>query len=52
MVLAVPEDAWDGVLTSELGRILLEDYALTVLVFDPAKEVILRWYRLANTPRS
>ena len=43
MVLAMPKENWESVMSSDLGRTMLDDYSLAVLVFDPATEVIDRW---------
>lgn len=43
LVLAVPLDAFDTILSSELGRAVREDYALSILVFDATQEVIRQW---------
>jgi hypothetical protein len=43
LYLAIPKDAFDGVFSSELGRVVREDYALKLVVFDPDQEVIQQW---------
>jgi hypothetical protein len=43
LVLAVPDEKFDGVLSSELGRAVRDEYALVMLVFDPVEEVIRKW---------
>lgn len=45
LVLAVPLDAFESILSSELGRAVREDYALVILVFDIRQEVIRQWLR-------
>lgn len=45
LVLAVPEDAFASILGSELGRAVRDDYALSLLVFDPRTEVIRQWLK-------
>ncbi len=45
LLLAVPRAIHESLLTSELGRVAWEEVGLTMLVFDPASEVILRWFR-------
>lgn len=44
MVLAMPLENWESVMNTDLGRTMIEDYRLEVLVFDPEKEVIDRWF--------
>jgi len=43
LMLAVPLDAFDTILSTELGRAVREDYALAILVFDADQEVIRQW---------
>lgn len=43
MVLAMPEEAFDAIITAELGQALREDYALSILTFDAAQEIICKW---------
>ena len=43
LYLAVPRDAFHGVFSTELGRVVREDYPLKVIVFDPDQEVIQQW---------
>jgi hypothetical protein len=43
LVLAVPLDAFDTILSTELGRAIREDYALSILVFDATQEIIRQW---------
>jgi len=40
--LAVPEDAFNGVFSTQLGYAVREEYALKLIVFDPFREVILQ----------
>jgi hypothetical protein len=42
LFLAVPKDA-AKVFDEPLGQLLLEDYEVQVIVFDPEKEEIIRW---------
>ncbi len=42
LFLAVPQNA-AKVFDEPLGQLLLEDYEIQVIVFDPAKEEIIRW---------
>jgi hypothetical protein len=43
LYLAVPEFAWRGIFTEEIGQVLMEDSTLRVLAFDPNREVIVQW---------
>ncbi len=43
LVLAVPRDAFNGILNTELGRVVREDYTLKLVVFHPDLEVIQQW---------
>jgi hypothetical protein len=43
LVLAVPQDAFDKILSTELGRAVREDYELSMLVFDANQEIIRQW---------
>jgi len=43
LLVAVPSDAFESVWSEEVGRAVLEDEKIPLLVFDPVKEVIVRW---------
>jgi hypothetical protein len=43
LYLAVPNDAFQGVFSSALGRVAREDYRLSLVVFDPEKEEFTEW---------
>ena len=43
LYLAIHEEVYDEFFTEPLGEILLSDYQVPILVFDPAQEVIIRW---------
>jgi hypothetical protein len=43
LILAVPEEAFDAILTAELGLAIREDYALSILAFDVEEETIRKW---------
>jgi hypothetical protein len=43
LYLAVHEEVWLGIFEEALGKLLLENQRLKLLVFDRRKEVILRW---------
>jgi hypothetical protein len=45
MILAVPLETFESILSTDLGRVVREDYALALLVFDPEGEVIRQWLR-------
>ena len=43
LYLAVPEFAYQGILSEELGKQVLQRIGMNLLVFDPDQEVITRW---------
>ena len=43
LYLAIHEDAYEDFFTEPLGEIVLNDYRVPVLVFDPKREAIVRW---------
>lgn len=43
LFLAVNEEIYDDVFEEELGRALLDEYKVPLIVFDSDKEVILKW---------
>ena len=43
LMLAVPLDAFDTILSTELGRAVREDYTLSIIVFDTKQEIIRQW---------
>lgn len=43
LLLAISEVSFDDVFGEELGRALIEEYNLPIIVFDPQKEIILKW---------
>jgi|SRR5579871_12489 len=43
LYLAVPEFAYQGILSEELGQQVLQRIGMNLLVFDPDQEVITRW---------
>lgn len=45
LVLAVSVDVFDTLMDSDLGRIVRDDYAVSMLVFDPDREEVTRWLR-------
>lgn len=44
LFLAVPQEAWEGVWSSVMGRVALEDYRVKVLVFNIEEGSIERWH--------
>lgn len=43
LYLAVPDRAFEGVLSSLLGRMLIEDQQIRLIVFEPDTETIVKW---------
>ena len=43
LYLALHEEAYEDFFTEPLGEILLSDYKVPIIVFDPDQEVIIRW---------
>jgi hypothetical protein len=43
LYLAIPEAAYLGIMSETLGREILRDYEVKLLVFDPEKREIVRW---------
>jgi hypothetical protein len=43
LFLAIPAEAYDGILTEELGRLTLDRAAPQLLVFDPVGRRVVRW---------
>jgi hypothetical protein len=43
LYLAIPQGAYDGIVSETLGRKIIEDYAVKLLIFDPDVEEIVRW---------
>lgn len=43
LYLALHEEVYEDFFTEPLGEILLSDYTIPLLIFDPDQEVILRW---------
>ena len=43
LYLAIHEEVYDEFFTEPLGEILLSDYQVPLLVFDPDQEVIVQW---------
>lgn len=43
LYLAVPESAYQGILSEELGQRVIRHFDLKLLAFDPYREVITRW---------
>ncbi len=43
LYLAFHEEVYKDFFTEPLGEILLSDYKVPIIVFDPDREVIIRW---------
>lgn len=43
LLLAVPQEAFESVWSDDVGRDVIEDEKVALLVFDPNAEVIDRW---------
>lgn len=43
LFLAVPQVVYDGILSEQLGRIIVADLNIRVLVFDPTRREVVRW---------
>ncbi len=43
LYLALHEEVYEDFFTEPLGEILLSDYKVPIIVFDPVREVISRW---------
>lgn len=43
LFLALPQSAYDGIMSEELGTIVLAGASLRVLVFDPDVREVVRW---------
>ena len=43
LYLALHEEVYKDFFTEPLGEILLSDYKVPIIVFDPDREVIIRW---------
>ncbi len=45
LYLAVPHIVVEGILSEPIARPVLEDLQVSILVFDPLEEVIIKWIR-------
>jgi hypothetical protein len=43
MLVAQPLDAFDSVGADDVGRDVMEDETVSLIVYDPAEEVIKQW---------
>ena len=43
LYLAIRKDNFDGLLSEEIGQILLSDNSLKMIIFDPEMEMITQW---------
>ncbi len=52
LYIAVHEDIFTDIFEEEpLGKLILEDYKIPLIVFNPKREVIVRWILWNNTDR-
>jgi hypothetical protein len=51
LYLAIPDDAFLGIFSSELGQLVVEDYSVKLIVFDLEQEVIEQWLSDPRPPR-
>ncbi|QKQ73457.1 element excision factor XisH family protein [Nostoc sp. TCL240-02] len=50
LYIAVHEDVFTDIFEEEpLGKLILEDYKIPLIVFNPKREVIVRWVIWSNT---
>ncbi|MEH2319587.1 element excision factor XisH family protein [Nostoc sp.] len=50
LYIAVHEDVFTDIFEEEpLGKLILEDYKIPLIVFNPKQEVIVRWVIWSNT---
>jgi hypothetical protein len=43
LYLAVPSDAYNGILSEWIGQYLVHEYKILLLVFDSVEEEIVKW---------
>ena len=43
--LAVSTTVYDGILSSPVGRVAIEDYQLKLVIFEPNEAIIQKWIR-------
>jgi hypothetical protein len=43
LVLAMPEEAFDAIISADLGQALREDYALSIVAFSVQQEEVRKW---------
>ncbi len=43
LYLAIHEEIYEDFFTEPLGEIILSDYNVPIIVFDPDQEVIVQW---------
>jgi len=43
LYLAISEDTFLDIFEDEIGRLVVEDYAIPLLIFDNETEVIVAW---------
>ena len=49
LFLAVPRDVYDGILSEELGQLVLTEFRIHVLVFDETTHMVIQWINSADT---
>jgi hypothetical protein len=52
LFLAVPRDVYDGILSEQLGQLVLTKLQIHVLVFDEATQKVIRWINSTDTGTS
>ncbi len=45
LFMAVPNEAYDGILSERLGRLVIGEMAVPLLVFDPNRQEALKWIK-------
>jgi len=43
LYLAIPENAFKGIFSETLGQLVIQRAKISLLVYDPSKEEIMRW---------
>src|SRR5580700_9478175 len=49
LFLAVPKDVYDGILSEELGKLILRSFQIQILIFDDDEQKVIRWINSTNT---
>ena len=45
LYLAIPNTAYDGIFEEDIGRNMIKNFHIHLIVFDPILEVIVKWIR-------